>query len=401
MNSKGSSVILRFASRVREFWRHPRRAIVMLFYFPLALIQKATSWRFLGVTYPGRIGHLCSELDWFLKKRALGEFSSTRPILCVRDSNHSPNEAVLTIFGKNIPLISNPLLGVLFHPLRHFRMVNLDLSAAIASHPADYPRIAHAWGDRPPFLVLPEDISERCERTLREMGLPPGTWFVCVHARDDLYSPNDERHLKGSRNCDISNYETAVDEIVARGGWCLRMGEPGAKPLNLRDRVINYHDTPFKSDWMDVFLCANTRFFLGSSSGLHMVSVAAGRPCALANMFPAGLAFSLGPRDISIIKYLRDDNGRDMSFSDMLRMELSCPYFFVTTDRLTVIENSSDEIRDLAVEMIDVLEGRIEYTQEDENLQAAFRSLLNDRHYSYLSTARLGRNFLRQNAQLL
>jgi putative glycosyltransferase (TIGR04372 family) len=398
---ENASSAKRFSGRVREFWRHPRRAIIMLFYLPCALMLKLTPWRFLGVTFPGRIGHLALEVDWFLKKRSLGDFGSIRPILCVRDSNHAPNKALLIVFGQYISVIANPLMIMLIHPLTRFSMLKIELSPADAVYPADYPRLADAWGDRPPFLILPNDIRVRGERSLREMGLPAGAWFVCVHAREDLYAPIDEGRLKGARNCDIANYEKAVDEIVARGGWCLRMGEPGAKPLKPRAGVVNYHDSQFKSDWMDVFLCANARFFLGNTSGLYAVSVVAGRPCALANMIPAGCAFGFGTRDISIVKHLRDGSGRNMTFNEMLQMELSRPYYYVETDGLTVIENSPDEVRDLAVEMLDVFDGLIEYSQEDADLQSTFRSLLNHRHYSYLSKGRIGRNFLRQNAHLL
>ena len=48
--------------------------------------------------------------------------------------------------------------------------------------------------------------------------VPAGAWFVCIHARENVYSPDDAIH-NNSRNCDIKNYEGAADEIIARGGW--------------------------------------------------------------------------------------------------------------------------------------------------------------------------------------
>jgi putative glycosyltransferase (TIGR04372 family) len=129
--------------------------------------------------------------------------------------------------------------------------------------------------------------------------------------------------------------------------------------------------------------------------------VMAGRPCALANMIPLGTCYGFGTRDISIVKYLRDKAGRDMSFADILHSELSRNYSFLKVDGLSVVENSADEIRDLAVEMLDMLDGRVEYSKEDEDLQATFRALLDDRQYSYGASGRIGRDFLRKNARLL
>jgi putative glycosyltransferase (TIGR04372 family) len=384
---------------VREFWRHPGRALLMLIYLPFALIQKATPWRFVNAG--GRIGHLALQIDWFLKKRALGSWRGVRGVLFLHNDTHAPNEALLAVWERYIPRISNPILWTLVYPLSRFRMLYMKTYYADQAVPADYPKLARVWDGRPPFLTLSDDMRERGERNLRAMGLPPGAWFVCVHARDNLYSPIDAPHNE-SRNCDISNYEKAVDEIIARGGWCLRMGEPGAKVLSPRAGVVNYHASPFKSDLMDVFLCANTRFFLGNTSGIACVSVVAGRPCALANMIPYGCCYGFGARDISIVKYMRNGAGHTMRFDDVFKSDMSTlSYSFADVEGLSVVENSPEEIRDLAVEMLDVLDGRIEYTKEDERLQDAFRNLLDERHYSHGASGRIGRGFLRQNAHLL
>jgi hypothetical protein len=51
--------------------------------------------------------------------------------------------------------------------------------------------------------------------------------------------------------------------------------------------------------------------------------------------------------------------------------------------------------------MLDVLDGRVNYTKEDEKLQAVFRSLLDNRHLAHFAKGRIGRDFLRQNVYLL
>jgi putative glycosyltransferase (TIGR04372 family) len=372
---------------------------MMFLYLPVALILKAMQWRFIFIH--NRIGHLALEVDWFLKRRALGEFRAIRPFLFLRYGGHAANPALLRVWGRYMPIVISPVLQVLAYPLTYFRMLLVHLHYADLGEPADYPRLAGLWGDRPSFLVLPDDIRERGRRNLQALGLPPDAWFVCVHARDNLFSPTDAGY-NVLRNCDIANYEQAVDAIVARGGWCFRMGEPNARDLRPRAGVVNYHSSSFKSDWMDVFLCANTLFFLGNTSGIYTVSTVAGRPCALANMIPHGACYGFGAQDISIVKYFRDRAGNVMRFDDIFRSDMSTfSYSFADIEGLTVVENSPEEIRDLAVEMLDKLEGKIEYTKEDEDLQAAFRSLLDDRHYTYYATGRIGRNFLRQNRHLL
>ena len=51
--------------------------------------------------------------------------------------------------------------------------------------------------------------------------------------------------------------------------------------------------------------------------------------------------------------------------------------------------------------MMERLEGRARYTEEDEELQTAFRRLFRPGDYSYRAVARIGRGFLRRHAGLL
>ncbi len=383
---------------LRDYLRHPRRGLVMLLYLPFVLLLRATPWRFMCIK--SRIGDMVIQVDWFLKRQALGELPSIRPILFF-DDDPRPNAALVKAWARHIPVAANPFFRALIFPLTHFPGLRFDLRPAVYTEPVDYPRVAKAWAKRPPFLTLSEEVRTQCERNLRDMGVPSGAWFVCVNARDNVYTPGADPQ-QTARNCDIANCEKAVDEILARGGWCLRMGEPHTKPLQARAGVINYPDTAFKSDAMDLYLGMNARFFLGNSSGIYTVSTAAGVPSALANMIPLGTCYGFGARDISIVKFLRDEAGRTLHFGEIFASYLSrLSYFAPHAEKHIPVENTADEIRDLAVEMLDVLDGRMEYTAEDEALQQAFRSLMNERHYTYGAPGRIGRNFLRQNAHLL
>ena len=59
-------------------------------------------------------------------------------------------------------------------------------------------------------------------------------------------------------------------------------------PLAPSDRIVDYALSAEKSPWMDVFLCARGRFFLGGASGLQLVPLTFGVPCAVANAAPMG-----------------------------------------------------------------------------------------------------------------
>ena len=258
------------------------------------------------------------------------------------------------------------------------------------------------WADRAPLFRLSEDEIARGEAQLRVLGIPEGAWFVCVHSREGGYSPGDE-WANSYRNTNISDYTDAMRAIVARGGWCVRVGDPTMRPLDPMPGVVDYARSSSKSDWMDLFLCARCRFFLGNSSGLFGLAGIFGKPSALANMTPLGCAYAPFPGDISIPKLLMDAQGRMLPLPDAFADEAS--EFRLTPEfverGLRQVDNTPQEIAELAIEMMDRLDGHVEDEPDDADLQARFRALIQPHHYCWHASARIGRAFLRRHRALL
>jgi putative glycosyltransferase (TIGR04372 family) len=258
------------------------------------------------------------------------------------------------------------------------------------------------WANRAPVIGLSDAEIARGEAELRLLGIPEGVWFVCVHSREGGYSPADEwQH--SFRNANISDYTEAMRAIVARGGWCVRVGDPTMRPLDPMPSVVDYATSSSKSDWMDLFLCARCRFFLGNTSGLFGLAGIFGKPSALANMTPLGCVYAHFPDDISIPKLLIDAQGRMLPLPDAYASEASELYLateFVERG-LKPVDNTPQEIAELAIEMMDRLDGNAEDEQDDADLQARFRTLIQPHHYCWHATARIGRAFLRRHRALL
>ena len=185
----------------------------------------------------------------------------------------------------------------------------------------------------------------------------------------------------------------------------IRMGDQTMKPLQKADQIVDYALLDIKSDWMDVFLCASCRFFLGSASGLCQLPTVFGVSDAIANLAPhlSGV-LQTGPEDIGIPKLLwSDKEERYLSFKEILGSPISKYWFdsMFYEAGLRPVENTSEEIRDLVLEMLDRKEGRLSYTIEDELRQKRFKSLMNPTHFSYGAMSRVGRDFLRKYEHLL
>jgi putative glycosyltransferase (TIGR04372 family) len=387
--------------------RRVRRGLALLTfpaYWLAARLLRALGVRFLVNSTPDRIGHLIAEIDWFLKAGALGEIRAPRVPVWVIRRDRVANECILDYWSEHVRVLSSRRATRILAPLLAQRSVRVELGEAVIAvdETAKYPGTLARWGDRGPLLRLREEHRARGAAALRELGVPDRAWFVCVHAREGGYSPRDE-YMHTYRNCEIDSYVPAMAAIVARGGWCLRMGDPTMKPLAPMPGVIDYALSDRKSDWMDVYLGASCRFFLGNTSGLCFVSTAFGVPSALAHLTPLAAAYPFGAFDVGIPKLVRSASGELARFPELLASPVSNYRFSEQYARggLSLVDNTPEEIRELALELLDRIEGRAEYTDEDEARQAAFRSGFRAGHYTFGAGSRIGRDFLRRHAQLL
>jgi putative glycosyltransferase (TIGR04372 family) len=381
-----------------------KRAGRKLIHVLALLVSRVLGVRLVVVTHPERIGHLCLEPDCLVKEGLLGMRPNFRPVLLLPESKIS-NPALARLWEDRLWVVTSEFwcdalgriaaLPGLQYPV--------DQYAVAIDQTARAPAILARWGERTPVLSLDPDFLRRGREALERLGLPPDAWFACVHSREGGYSPSDE-HLHSYRNSGISSYALAMEKIVRAGGWCVRVGESSTQPLAPRPGVIDYAHSNAKSDWMDVYLCSECRFFLGNSSGLYTVANAFGRPSALANMTPLSVALPVGYGDIGIPKMLRrDSDGSYLSLAGILGSPVANYRFSsqYVADGIVVVENSPEEIGDLVTEMLARIDGTLQYTKEDDRLQAAFHALIRPGHYCYGAASRIGRDFLRKYSRLL
>ena len=363
-------------------------------------------YRVLVLTRTDRIGHLMGEIDCVLREDRLRNASSSKVIL-LAPRGKVANAHVLKYWRRYLKVQESPWL---FHPLkraaRHpsvgYREDMRPYCTAI-NETAKCFAILSDWGDRPPLLdLLPEDI-ERGEATLRQLGLPEQARYVSFHCRDGGYSPRDE-HSHSFRNVSAESYLPAMAALRKRGIYGIRMGDPSMPPLPETDGVIDYVHSKYRSDWMDVFLCASCEFFLGSGSGLYCVAMAFGRPSGLANLSPLSTVYGGGPSEVGIPKLLwHEKEERLLGFREILSSPLGNARYmkdYLSAD-VRPLENDPDDVAALALEMIDRVRGEAQYDRTDKILQGKFRDLFRPGHYGYGSISRVGRDFLRRYTHLL
>tara|TARA_Y100000588_G_scaffold395323_2_gene523404 strand:- start:10523 stop:11902 length:1380 start_codon:yes stop_codon:yes gene_type:complete len=355
----------------------------------------------------GILGHLIN----YIKAGLLGWRPPGKLVMLVSDDTQIANPCFLDYWRQYLTLITDPETIDTLSPMASHLEEPLSWGFSCNGQALFYPTaanlVANQWDieNRPPLMTLSTSDYKRGWKCLEDLGVPRDAWFVCLHVRDGgFYGEGDNR--ESYRNADIESYVMAIETIVAHGGWVIRMGDPNMKPLSPMDQVIDYAHSDVHTDWMDVFLAAQCRFFIGTSSGLAALPIAFGVLCVHTNYLPwVGMHFS--GKDLFIPRMIWSTNeSRLITFPEIMSSSLGQGADQCSYDRLGVeiLENKPEEINDVVSEMLMRLDGKISYTESDEQLQTRLRSLTSACAIGpnkVMINARIGREFLRKYAALL
>lgn len=262
--------------------------------------------------------------------------------------------------------------------------------------------------DSKPHLSFTQDDIELGEADLLNMDIR-GKDYICILARDEAYKkaiePEIDRSYHSYNNVDVNTYVPAIEKLANRGYHVLRMGSVvGKKIKSSHPRIIDYATNGKRTDFLDIYISANCRFFISNGSGLDNVPKIFGRPILYVNSIPLEYVHAERHCYLEIFKklWMRDEH-RFMTFREILESGVGR---FLTTAQyekcnLEIVDNTPEEIEAAALEMDDRLKGTWHTTEEDDELQRQFWSLFKQSEINRVFLSRIGAEFLRQNRELL
>lgn len=373
--------------------------------------------RVLDTSWYMAVGHM-QLLDIYLKSVELG-MRPRKTLWMLRTKHHKvPNQAYLDYWrpwirmdaevrgSSNLPSIAHATglpqnkLGLITD---HFFADRVEGRHELwhMEFAADVQRRWEARGAGPLLQLSPQDMAFGRE-TLERMGVPQDAWFVCVHVREPGFWGKWDRFHPSIRNARIDDYQMAIDQIVARGGWVIRMGDRSMAPLSAREGVVDYAHSPHKSERMDVFLCGAARLFVGVNSGISLLPPTFGVPCLLTNFVPISIPFPYG-RDRMLPKLFRSNrDGRLVTFAQMFECRVANAQFARhVPDWMTPVDNDPADIAEAVNEMLDENEGKLSVDECQASL--AFRTRYDDilRAQGNFIGSPLGGRFLQRYEALL
>ena len=269
-------------------------------------------------------------------------------------------------------------------------------------------RLECILGSDQPNLSFTEAEEARGEKELQQLGIPPGSSFICFHNRDSAFLDAVKNDINWRhhdfRDSSIRNYLDAAEEVIKRGCYAIRLGaNVKEKVENANPKLIDYACNGMRTDFLDIYLSAKCRFILCSDTGMSFPAEVFKRPLVYVNWtIPLRLPVYVNHGLVIIKKFFLKNENRYMSFSEILNLK------FGGTDtneifarlNLDMMENTPEEIRAVTIEMDERLNGTWETTEEDEELQQRFWAFFGpDKLKS--PDLRIGAEYLRQNKDLL
>ena len=187
----------------------------------------------------------------------------------------------------------------------------------------------------------------------------------------------------------------AVEEITKRGYYVFRMGKKVSTPLNTSNpKVIDYANSNLRSDFLDIYLGANCEFYLGSGSGFSSVPYIFRKPLARI-VFPLVQAtkpdvsqvecatgkknetlfcdFGLSSRNgLTLTKhYFLKEKKKKLTLNEIFLRNLATNTKdnYYLENGIVVKDPSPDEIKEMALEMVDLIENKYVRSQSDDILE--------------------------------
>ena len=311
-----------------------------------------------------RIGHLAAFFEVLIRTKEV-DLLEKKQLNFFIVSNNIANNTLYMMWKRHLTFIESNLLNFIFHlcapwltKSRHFGATNIPQGGLPKSKPT---------------LTFNTEENIKGKKLNLKMGINTNEWFVCLHNRSPHFlDKNFSYH--NLRDSSFSMLEQSAKYIYQMGGKCLRMSNGANENMkeSIKKYVIDYANK-YHNDFMDIYLPANCKFFLGGPSGLLSVSHIFNVPVACTNIWPVSLV-SIPSNSLFIPKlFWLVEEKRYLSYKEIKSSSLD-KYMYAEEFKskgIIIKENDNDDIKLLTKDMFDTIDN-VELPVEEKDTRDRF-----------------------------
>jgi len=395
---------------------------LIILFFPLFLIIRIFSKFYLvrfSILPSRRIGHFANDVNIYLrlvKKNIfkLDLFYLEKPVC---------NRALSNIYKKYLNICPEFLIlpFILLNKINYLGSLKHQIKINPFIESADLRN--RDEGERT-IDYFSEAQMKKGYNFLENIGIKKGKKFACLLVRDSAYVKSlfkdtydfayqqrgDESNF---RNCDIQNFKLASEFLLSKGYHVIRMGKNVIGSLTIKsNKFIDYANSKYKNDFLDIFLASQCDLFLSTGAGLDIIAAIFDKPIVLVGNTQVAWTRSANKKQLSIFKHFKDNRtGRYLSLNDIFNYGLAlCENDKCFEDKnIDLIENSPEEIKDAVEDMLNLVENNFVLDKKNKLLHESFwkifRVNINKYNCSQLHAnffkSHIGYSFLKKNNNFL
>jgi len=407
--TRSDLILLKMKKWLGVAFRFSVQALLIFPVLPLLyLIEPAYKIR-LGTMYTQRIGHLALNTETFIRKHRLAGYPKrTLYIFAGFDpANKQLMKMWLRLKGDPVIFAESKLLTRIFSAWGRI-LTKTRFWDRQSTNFVEYT----LFSKTEPVLHFTEEEERTGRQALEDMGIPNSSWFVPIHVRDDAYLTSWRPELKAywkrieQRNCSINNFMDAAKHIADLGGYAIRVGAIVEEPLpnNLHPRIIDYA-TKYRSDFMDIYLGAKCRFYIGTTSGPDALADIFNKPLLGTNQVPYNMCRN-NRKSIILPRLLTStETGEIIPFfqakAEGYYSEWEYPSSMNPSRGLYLpIENLAEDILDGAKDMLDGLDDK-PVDSDAQRIQEAYGKEYLSIRSDYKLAGNIGRRFAKKYSNLI
>lgn len=253
----------------------------------------------------------------------------------------------------------------------YFSKHNIDLT--------NYRDIENLYRKVPQNIKFTDDEIIKGWKLVEKFGIFKETKYICLVIRDDEYKKKTNfldfsSDYHDFRNFNSDNFIPAAEELANRGLKVIRMGKHVSKKFISKNKnIIDYANSEFRSDFLDIFLGAHCSFCLTTATGIDTIPLIFRKPIA-AIVVPLAYFQNYNDNFINISKH-HFLNGVKLNAEEIFLNNLA--YYlksdFFKKKNVILQEPNPDEIKEFALEAYEIFINKKDYQGEDLLIQKNFQ----------------------------
>ena len=384
------------------------------FYLLIFLLRPFILIRF-GKINSSRIGHFVinTALNYLDQKTKNKKLKTLVKIDFYYTDKIISNYFVLILWKRNIIILPRILIFPFYSFFKYFIRDSKHLCDDFKNHDRDINKLIAI--NKIIFKLKNKELYHG-NYILQNMGIQSNK-FVVIYNRDSLFL---KKNFKADfshhdfRNSKIENYLLAAEELTKNNFYGVRAGKNVETELKTQNnKIINYADSKYQSDFMDVFIHFKCEFVISNGQGIDSLARMFKKPLLTVNYAPYAFISTFWSNNMYIFKkYYNNSSKRFISLSEIFNIGaaniLDGSNF--AKKNISLIENTPIEIKEAVLEMLEYLysnKKKLELNEYENKFWNIYYQNIDKYNFRHLhpqnndKSAKICKKFLYENKYLL